>query len=353
MTPRSSVSSRISVGNWSAPELQLLATSLHRRKLIATGTVSALLAGLPTLTRAQTPVSGEWLFTDDKGATISLPETPQRIIADLIAAAALWDFGIRPVAVFGWDVNADDSFNVAGGRVDPEAVEVAGNVSAPFEPERALATEPDLIVTLDGGDDPDAYWSIDPDVVNLAREIAPIVAIDPALRLDLVVSRFAELAIALGADPENAELAEARAAAEQAAADFASTVESKAGLQAMFIVGMEDSLYVANPKVASDLIYFRELGLDIPDLDVEDTEYWETLDWEQSLKYPVDLVFYSTRTGMTADELKAHPVFGLHPAVAAGQIAPWNGEEPLSYQGIATTLGNTRSSIGAASVLDD
>jgi hypothetical protein len=34
--------------------------------------------------------------------------------------------------------------------------------------------------------------------------------------------------------------------------------------------------------------------------------------------------------------------------VIAGQLYPWNGEEPLSYQGITTTLTNTLASIEAA-----
>jgi iron complex transport system substrate-binding protein len=224
-----------------------------------------------------------------------------------------------------------------------------GNVTTPFDAEPAIGAKPDLIVTLtDGSDDPDLYWSIDPKIVGVAREIAPILAINTSVQLDQVVARFAELATALGADLASEEIRTSKTAADQAALDFAAGVEAKPELNAIFISTTEEALYIANPKVASDLIYFRELGLDIPDLDVADTEYWEKLDWEQALKYPVDVVFYSTRVGLTADELKAHPVFSRHPAVIAGQLYPWNGEEPLSYQGITTTLTNTLASIEAA-----
>jgi len=322
------------------------ASMLDRRRFLAAGFAVATVAGSAGRGFAQTPAADGWSFVDDKDNDIRLDHVPQRILADLIAAAALWDFGVRPVGVFGWDVNADDTFNVAGGRLDPTTVEVAGNINVPFDAERAISTSPDLIITLtDGTDDPDGYWSIEADIVPLARQVAPILAINPSDRLDRVVARFAELAVALGVDGESAQLTSSRQEAEQAAMDFAAGTEDNLDLTAMFIASSEESLYIANPKVASDLIYFRELGLSIPDLDVADNEYWEMLSWEQSLKYPVDLVFYSTRTGLTADELKAHPAFGQHPAVLAGQLYAWNGEEPLSYQGITTTLNNTLVSI--------
>src|SRR5262245_60469474 len=77
---------------------------LNRRRLLAT----ALLASVtPRLARAaqdagSTPVAesadGEWSVMDDAGRTVTLPARPQRIVADMNAASALWDFGIRPVA---------------------------------------------------------------------------------------------------------------------------------------------------------------------------------------------------------------------------------------------------------------
>ena len=334
---------------WTPDEIDRLIASMNRRKLIAGALAAVALAGMPSLTKAQTPVSSGWSFTDDKGNAIELAKQPVNVIADLIAAAALWDFGIRPVGVFGWDVRADDTFNVAGGRVDASAVEIAGNETTPFDLERAAVLAPDLIVTLtDGSGDPNLYWSIDPELVDRARRLAPIAAINSSRRLDLVVARFAELAGALGADLASEELATAMTNADAAAAAFKTGVAASDGLSAMFIFATPDQLFIANPKVASDLIYFRELGLSIPDLDVEDTDYWETLSWEQSLKYPVDLVFYSTRGSLGADELKAHSAFSAHPALLAGQLAPWNGEEPLSYIGIETTLTNTLASIESA-----
>ncbi len=337
---------------WSATEIERLASALSRRKLLTASFATALLAGLNHAS-AQTPVNGGWTFLDDKGNQITTPEQPERIAADLIAAAALWDFGVRPTAVFGWDVNADDTFNVAAGSVDRDAVEVIGNVTVPFDLERAVAAAPDLIVTLDGDPaDPASYWSIDPEIVDLVREIAPLLAINSnAIRTDLVVGRFAELAAALGVDLDSEPVVTARAEAETAAANLVAGIEANPGIRCLFIYPAEDTIYVANPKVVSDLIYFRELGLETPELDVSDTEYWEFLSWEESAKYPADLIFTTTRAPMTVDDLKAHPVFGQLPAVQAGQLVAWNDTHVISYQGLATLLTETLDAVSAASVV--
>lgn len=338
---------------WTQGELERLADSLTRRRVLTGAGVVALVAALPGTSHAQSPAASPaagWTFVDDKGATIQLDTPPARIVADLIPAAALWDFGIRPVGVFGWDVLADGSFDAAGGRIDRDAVDLAGDETTPFDPERAAALDPDLIVTLtDAASDADTYWSIDAKVVSQARQIAPLLAIDSSVRLDLVVSRFAELALALGAEADSDPFVAARAEAEAAATAFAEETAAKPGLSAVFVYAAADQLYVANPKVPSDLLYFRELGLTMPDLDVADTEYWETLSWEQALKYPEDMVFVSSRSALGIEELKAQPVFAQHPAAKAGQVYPWNGEEPLSYQGIASTLGSTREAVEASS----
>ena len=335
---------------WSPEDITRLATAMSRRRLMTASFATVALAGLGHQAAARTPTAG-WTFLDDKGVTVTTDTPPTSIAADLIAAAALWDFGVRPRAVFGWDVNADDTFNVAGGNVDRAAVEVIGNVNAPLDLEKAIGAGVDLFVTLDGDPaDPEAYWSIDPSIVDQVRQVAPLLAINSNyVRTDLVVSRFAELATALGADPDSDDLVAARAEAEAAATTFVAAVDSAPGLTAMFIFANEEGIFVANPRVVSDLIYFTELGLAMPELGVGDDEYWEVLSWEESARYPVDLVFTTSRAPLTADDLKAHPVFGQVPAAQAGQIFTWNDTHQLSYQGLTDALLETATALAASS----
>ena len=331
---------------WTPAEIDRLALAMSRRRLMTASFAAVALAGLGGTVTAQTPSAG-WSFLDDKGVEVTAAARPTRIAADLIAAAALWDFGIRPVAVFGWDVNADDTLNVAAGNIDPTAVEVIGNVNAPLDLEKAIGADIDLFVTLDGDPaHPAAYWSIDAGIVDQVRQIAPLLAINSNyVRTDLVVSRFAELAASLGADLTGDDLTAARAEAEAAATEFVATTTAAPDLTAMFIFANEESIFIANPKVVSDLIYFAELGLAMPELAVADTDYWEILSWEESAKYPVDVIFTTSRAPITVDDLKAHPVFSQVPAVQADQIFTWNDTHQLSYQGLTDALMETSTAL--------
>ncbi|MGH2549192.1 MAG: hypothetical protein ACRDHN_07370, partial [Thermomicrobiales bacterium] len=124
---------------------------------------------------------------------------------------------------------------------------------------------------------------------------------------------------------------------------------NKAGMSAIFVAPGETEMYVANPDVATDVMLFRSLGLDIPSVDVAAGSYWETLSFEQALKYPTDIFFYSLRGNLVTPEMVTeHPTIGQHPAVLAGQIGGWNQDVVLSYPGLTTILNATADVIEAS-----
>lgn len=302
--------------------------------------------------RQATPTaSGEWTFADDKGVTVTLPARPERIVADVNAAAPLWDFGIRPLAVFGWNATETGDFGPAGGNVDPSQVEVVGDATETINLEKTVGVNPDLIVTITWEpDNPEEYWSIEPDVVSRVREIAPIVAISAAGMADANTERFAELAVLLGVDLQSPELTEAKAGYDASLANFPDAAAAKSDLSVLFFyVEPGDVIYVADPAGWADLTLYESLGLNVIHPDASDG-WWETLSLEQAMKYQVDVMLYSTRPGtLTADELKAHPVLGLLPAVKAGQIGAWNQDFIMSYQGMKIALDDTIAVVEAAS----
>ncbi len=242
---------------------------------------------------------GEWIFTDDKGVTVTLPEMPQRIVADVNAAAPLWDFGIRPVAVFGWNASETGDFGPAGGNVDPAAVQVAGNATEPIQPEKVVVADPDLLVTITWApEDPTEYWSIDAEILPQVLPIAPVVAISATGLADVNTERFAELAVSLGADLTSPELAEAKVTYEAALADFPARAAEKSDLTVLFLsVGADEEIYVANAPDWADLSLYESLGLKIVSPDIEAGAYWEELSMEEAAKYPADVIFNSTRPG--------------------------------------------------------
>lgn len=245
--------------------------AVNRRSVVGAMTGLALAGSLGTLASARqgatpgvSPVSSEWTFTDDKGVTVTLPESPKRIVADMNAAAPLWDFGVRPVAVFGWNANDSGNFGEAGGRVDPAQVEVVGDAATPIDIEKLVAAQPDLIVTITWTpDDPNDYWSIDQSLLEQVKQVAPIVALSVIERADTAVARFGELATVLGADIEASEGMTDKQRFDDVSATLQELTAAMPDITSTFIWAGQDILYVAVPEAWGDLLMFQHLGLNI------------------------------------------------------------------------------------------
>lgn len=324
----------------------MMARRQTRRQLVgaAAGVGAAWALGNQVSAQESTPpaspVAGEWSFTDDAGNTVTLPARPERIVADLNAASALWDFGIRVVAVSGYTVLTD----AAWGNVDRSVPEInAGPETGAPDAEKLLALQPDLFVTITWSpDDPAAAyeWSFpDPAQEATARGIVPIVAISGTGLANQNTARFAELAGLLGADLATPDLIAAKEGYDAAVADFTDLVAEKSDLTSLFAYAGNDFEYVAYPPDWADLAMYQSLGLPIMEPDVAPGDYWEELSPELAMTYQSDVFFQSTRAEVLShEELTAHPTYGQLPAVKAGQIGNWNQDFIMSYQGLTAAL---------------
>ena len=330
-------------------------SAFSRRKIIGSAAAVAVAATLPSIANAQdsspeaSPATGEWTFTDDRGVTVTLPQRPTRIVADLSAAAPLWDFGIQPLAVSGWTVLTDEAW----GNVDRSTPVINATDGQP-EPdnEKLIDLETELFITITWSKgDPDDVWSFS-DVENrlTTEAICPIVAIAATGMADENMGRFAELAGLLGADLESAELAIAQTDYDASVAAFSTVAAEKSDLSILFAyVGVESTWYAAYAPDWADLAWYQTLGLNIIEPAAAPGEYWQELSFEEALKYPSDVIFLSARDGtLGPEELKAHPSFGLHPAVAADQFGVWNQDFIMSYQGLKAALDNMIATISTA-----
>ncbi|MBX3069812.1 MAG: ABC transporter substrate-binding protein [Thermomicrobiales bacterium] len=290
---------------------------------------------------------GEWTFTDDLGVTVTLPHRPTRIVADVNAAAPLWDFGIRPIAVSGWTVDTPAAF----GNV-PLDTPIINAVAGEPEPdiEQLLELDAELFVTITWGfDDVWSFTSVD--AYERTQQAVPVLAISVAGVADENLLGFVELAEALGADLESPELVQAKADFEAATEAMKAAAAEKSDLATFFgyISLAEGVWYAAYPPDWSDLTWYRSLGLNIIDPDVEPGAFWETISNEEAIKYPADILFNSTRAGTsTLEELQANPIFNAHPAIAAGQVFPWNQDFILSYQGLTDALNTVIDALANA-----
>lgn len=341
-------------------------THTRRRPLVALLAGAAILVsaacgsdgGTPEpISAAGTEETSGWSFTDDLGVTVTRDARPTRIVSQVSAAATLYDYGIEPVGVFGPMAHEDGTVaNQAGNLAKIADLPSVGSAWGEFNIEQLAALQPDLIVTVTYEESLenakyDPYWYVPGDSQEAIQKIAPIVAIkvngDP---VDHTVQRFADLAEALGVEMDEGTMAADFQRFEEAHGDLEEAIASKPGLTAMFVAGHTDNLYVANPKVAVDVAWFRELGLDVPEVTVDEGEFWETLSWEQAGRHAVDLIFNDIRQqSLTVEQMRDdHPTFANLPAVKAGQVGKWHFESPYSYGAMADALADMAATVRAA-----
>jgi iron complex transport system substrate-binding protein len=311
------------------------------RRQVLGGLAVFSLAGIPVGVAAQdaTPAAG-WSFTDDAGVSVSLPETPQRVVAYLNLAAALDDFGAKPVGYFGQPLRPDGTRETIAGDMELEGmVSVAPDYGA-FDIEALLAEDIDLIVN-DMWESPPTFWGLEEGAVEQINAVAPIVNLwfvgQPVTD---TIQRVGELAAALGADPDDPQVTADREAFLAAEAELKDAIAANPGLKVAFASGTPDeAFYIGNPNVNADLMYYASLGLDI--VAPEDQEsFFEELSWEEAGRYPVDLLVMDDRQwSSTPEELIAKvPTFAALPAVKAGAYGPWASEWVPSYPGMTPVL---------------
>lgn len=300
------------------------------------------------ITEQATGGSGAWSFTDGRGETVTLPEMPKRIAAHVTAAAALWDFGIRPTAIFGTQRTASGDPDPGVGRVDLDAVESVGDDRVLVDIEALAAHKPDIVISTMNSDN--AMWGmLEPETEERVRQIAPTLGMAAFHEsIDGLIENFEELAVALGADLSQDEQANAKAEWEQAVADFEAALEEKPDLLAMVLAPNQEEIFFANPEIFPDLIFYAEHGLEFVDPDVEFTSVWGQVSWERLGMYPVDLVMVDVRRGWPNPAVDSQPTWSQHPAVKADQVAKWNPLVVLSYQGMTSIIQELTNSILAA-----
>lgn len=321
---------------------------LSRRRVLAgaAGASAAIalgrFAGAQDATPAASPASGEWTWTDVLGATVTLPERPVRIAANLATAAALWDLGIKAIAVFDWTASAyPDGDHVAWGNIDPAQVVNVGDPEGNILPEDLLNQHPDIILTLTYDPTNKADTSgVVPDLADQINQIAPVLVVTDMGATDIQLDRLVALAESLGADMSTSEIVAAREAYEAKVAEVRETAAAKADISVIFADVDPDAFYVAGPDGVSELVFLTSLGVTFANADFEAAgDFWETLSLEQALTYPAD-VFYNDvySTWRTLDELQAQPTIAQMPSIAAGQLGDWQRDFPASYEGVTAFL---------------
>lgn len=309
---------------------QTLSSGLSRRSLLAAAAGGLLLAGCganggdsapaakSTGSASPSQPSGPWSFTDGLGQTVELDKRPERVAGLTDMIAALWNFGVTPVAGFGWTAMAKDP-QFEG--MDLGKVTEVGGTYGEINLEKLAGTRPELIVTSVYSKDPKTllYGFKDEAQLKQVRAIAPVVAIPVVGSAIDVLNETARLAAALGVNLNGPHVSKSKLLFGQAGDALEAAGEKN--LKVMCLAAYANEIYLAKAPDEPRMLYYQSLGVDFIEPGGKDY-YWETLSWEQVDKYPADVILYSLRAMGPAD-LKKQPTFAELPAVKAGQLYPW------------------------------
>ncbi|MFI0357576.1 ABC transporter substrate-binding protein [Actinomadura sp. 9N407] len=322
------------------------ASQLSRRGLLAGGGAVALGALISACGgggdgKATASGGGAWTFTDDRGQKISLKARPQRIVTYVGSGAALYDYGITDqiVGVYGPAKRKDGSPDPQAGSLPVDKLTIIGNAYGEFNLEKYAALRPELLI--DNMFVQGELFYVPAESKDKIYALAPGLAVSVgASALPKPLQRYAELAVALGADPKSAKVAQDKARFEKAAQTLSAAAKANGGLKVLAASGSPDLFYASSPAKNSDLTYFKELGVELIDpKKLSKDGYFEELSWENAGKYPADLIMLDSRTqALQPDDLAAKPAWRDLPAVKARQVIGWNPEPVFSYAGCAPIL---------------
>ncbi len=283
-----------------------------------------------------------WSFTDDRGVTITLPQRPLRIAASYPVFTALWDYGVHPTGLIAHR-KPEQLPGLEQAGVDMSGVTVLKDAVDGWNIEAVLAAEPDIIITQVSANG--TIWGIGDDTEMQARleAIAPILALRGDLPVVEGIARHAELAQALGADPQDQAGEQQFAAISQSIREAAALAPD---LKLLVVVAGDDSLFtVSTGPSFPDLAHLVELGVNIVDGGNQD------LSWEQASGLVADALVTDDRYGMP--EI-ANPVWQRLPAVASGQVYPvWRYQPAYSYAGYARAYAGFLDVLKSARVVTD
>jgi iron complex transport system substrate-binding protein len=292
--------------------------------------------------------SGPWSFTDDRGEKVTLEKLPERMVAHEYAAVALWDYGIRPVGIFGSIEMAKQPLFEG---LDTEGIRQVGKAWGEINLESVAALRPDLVISTWWPGDGLLGGIKDDKVQGKIEAIAPIVGIHAQVPATTTIDHFEKLAVSLGANADAPEVKAHRDRYAKSVEALKAALAEKEGLQAMAVYVDPELLYLGKVGDYSDLREYQSWGLEFITGESKDP-YWQQVSWENADSYDPDLILLDARAGSpTVEDLAKLPVWRDYAAVKAGQVTPWHMEEDVSYRVFADHVEELTGAVTEAQVL--
>jgi iron complex transport system substrate-binding protein len=286
-----------------------------------------------------------WTFVDDRKQTVRLRKRPTRIVAYTTAAAALHEWGVTPVGVFGDSPREDP---VLAGFPWGES-EIVGSVYGEIDVAKLQLLKADLIVSR---------WYPPPansplfgfkDLAQQKRigSQVPIVGLNAHVIATKQIDRFSDLVRALGSDTTRGSIKGVRAAFLRAAARLSAIARRTSNLRILAVSGDQNTMYVAKLIDYGDLTFYGRRGVPLVTARTSHA-YWDRVSWEHAAKYPADGILYDARTlVMPLRQAKEIPAFAALPAVRADQVGKWRVDPPPSYQAYTEAMNDLATTIAS------
>jgi iron complex transport system substrate-binding protein len=314
---------------------------LTRRQVVTAG-VAAGAAVLMGCGSSRRDVTG-WSFVDDRKRTVRLRERPTRIVAYASAAAALDQWGVTPVGVFG-DNPLEDPV-LAGFPWDKS--EIVGSVYGEIDIAKLAAVRAELIVSRWYPPPANAPLFGFKDAAQEKRigSRVPTVGLNGHVIATKQVKRFGDLVHALGLDTGEGAIARAREAFLRASSNLSEVATRKSNLRIIAVSGDQGGMYVAKLIDAGDLNFYKQGGVPLVSAVTPDA-YWDHISWKHAAKYPADGIIFDARSDvLSLKQAKQIPPFAALPAVRAGQLGSWRADPPPSYQAYTAAMDELATTI--------
>ncbi|MFV0252803.1 MAG: ABC transporter substrate-binding protein [Beutenbergiaceae bacterium] len=285
------------------------------------------------------PASGDEPVTlnhpTEQGLEISFEQQPQTLVMDCYAYSSLHEYGLEPVALFGYD--CENPFVM--GDIDISGIELVG-LDGEIDMEQVAELQPDAIVGHGSG----AGWSwFDDDVNAQLTQVAPFVPVSYSETVDDAIAATREIAEFFGGDVTADHVV---AAEEDLASAKAAFTEAIAANDVTFMLTSptKEMLYTAVGFAASDLL--EDLGATVVGAPApESGNPWGQVAWEQASTYPADVILVE---GYSEDYAFSAELWDSLPAVQAGQLEAWGSKGAMTARAYADWLNVLAAQVDSA-----
>lgn len=306
--------------------------------IAAFSTAAVVLAGCSSSGGERDSADGDWSYTTGLGNTVETDEFPDRVVADVYSTVAMWDYGIRPVGVFGY------GFEISGGDVDLDSIERIGT-DAEFSLEKLLTIDAQVVIGYGNQEDHTSWTWWEPEFATKVNEVAPFVGVNFGENTtDGLLAEYADLAEALGGDVDSPQIEQDKADYEAAKERVSQAAADNPDLTVLPINGV-DPLYLGGPGL-QQVAQLRDLGVNITTPPTpEGQDAFIEFSWENIPDLASDIVLVYDPSMFDYD---AVPVFASSAAARAGQTLEWDDKRPNTYRSYATWLNSVAEVLESA-----